>query len=98
MTAADELRAAAVYLQAMADEDDLYTASGGNDFGPMAPELARALADWLDSAAERQDATETAAERTWRNSDDTEARDRWVAGMTDQHALAVARLINPKEQ
>jgi dGTP triphosphohydrolase len=59
----------------------------------MKPAFGKALADWLDDAAHRQRATEEAATRTWANSDDTEARDRWIAGMTDQHALAVARAL-----
>jgi hypothetical protein len=59
----------------------------------VGPNVGLALADWLDDATRHQRATEEAAARTWANSADTEARDRWIAGMTDQHALAVARQI-----
>lgn len=45
---AAELRAAAVHLREMATEDELYTAIGGSDFGPMRPDLARLLAAVFD--------------------------------------------------
>jgi hypothetical protein len=59
----------------------------------VGPATGLALADWLDDAAHRQRATEQAAARTWANSTDLAARDRWIAKMTDQKALAVARQI-----
>jgi hypothetical protein len=59
----------------------------------MHPGVGLALADWLDKAAKHQSATEEAAHRVWANSDDTEARDRWIANMSEQHALAVARAV-----
>jgi len=64
----------------------------------MHPGVGLALADWLDDAAKGQLATEEAAAHTWANSDDAEARDRWIAGMTDQKALAVARALLGEEQ
>lgn len=78
-----------------------WTGEHGEDNSPedaawialMHPGVGSALADWLDEAAVRQDATECAAEVTWRNSDDVEAREKWIAGMTDQQALATARAI-----
>jgi hypothetical protein len=57
------------------------------------PGVGLALADWLDEAARRQRATEAAAARTWANSDDVEARDRWIAAQTEHQALAVARQL-----
>lgn len=55
--------------------------------------IAEPLADWLESAARRQEATEQAAQVNWRGSSDAEARDRWVSKMTEHEALAVARAL-----
>lgn len=55
--------------------------------------LTEPIAAWLERAAREQDATQQAAQANWRGSDDTEARDRWIAKMTGHEALSVARAL-----
>lgn len=59
----------------------------------MHPGVGIAIADWLEAAAKRQQATEQDANHAWRGSDDTQARDQWIDRRTDHHALAVARAL-----
>jgi hypothetical protein len=54
-TVVEELRAASARLRKLADDDELYTAAGGSDFGPMPPDLARLVATVFDAWARMGD-------------------------------------------
>lgn len=64
----------------------------------MHPAVGSALADWLEAAALAHDAAVKAAAGVWPDAHEAAERDAWIAGQTDQPALAVARKILGRQQ